>query len=430
MDFHYALVDDLLTKEEFERRIEEKIQGCGDLIDEPTAALLVVTEIGRQHVKISGLSAGSSLFSFFGKVIEKSEPREFDRKDGEKGLVAYLLSGDDTGEIRVVLWEEKALALQEIECGDVLEIIGRRSGKNARDITALALRKATCDIRCRSSPSSLASSTPERKDLEVRVLAIGEVRTFSRRDGTPGQMVEVTVGGAEGTGRLVCWAPEILEGLTAGACVRFGNVLMKEVSPRREYSIDEKSSVTEIEEDITVSLSEIDTIPDTGIFSVCGTIGRVSSLRTFTTRDGKTSQVRDLMIADGSGEIRVVLWGEKALEALFPGEVLTVYNATAQSGKQGGRELSVGRGSALVVKLPPGQAVTFEGMVIADQGCSFIDNGKERYFLTTGLPFGREIRIRGMATGMRLVPSEWEVVDLDPGIVRKEIERFISGLQT
>ena len=430
MDFHYALVDDLLTKEEFERRIEEKIQGCGDLIDEPTAALLVVTEIGRQHVKISGLSAGSSLFSFFGKVIEKSEPREFDRKDGEKGLVAYLLIGDDTGEIRVVLWEEKALALQEIECGDVLEIIGRRSGKNARDITALALRKATCDIRCRSSPSSLASSTPERKDLEVRVLAIGEVRTFSRRDGTPGQMVEVTVGGAEGTGRLVCWAPEIVEGLTVGACVRFSNVLMKEISPRREYSIDEKSSVTEIEDDITVPLSGIGAITDSGTFSVCGIIGRVSSLRTFITRDGKPSQVKDFIIADRGGEIRVVLWGEKALEALFPGEVLTVYNATAQPGKQGGMELSVGRGSAFMVKLPPEQAVTFEGMVIADQGCSFIDNGKERYFLTTGLPFGREIRIRGMATGMRLVPSEWEAVGLDPGIVRGEIERFISEMQT
>ena len=89
----------------------------------------MVTELGRHHVKISGLTARSSLFSFFGKVIEKSEPKEFDRKDGEKGLVAYLLAGDETGEIRVVLWDEKALALQEIECGDVLEIIGRHSGK-------------------------------------------------------------------------------------------------------------------------------------------------------------------------------------------------------------------------------------------------------------------------------------------------------------
>jgi len=34
VQFHYALVDDLLTREEFERRVEEKMEACGDLVDE------------------------------------------------------------------------------------------------------------------------------------------------------------------------------------------------------------------------------------------------------------------------------------------------------------------------------------------------------------------------------------------------------------
>ena len=55
MLFHYALVDDLISKEEFERRVETKIDECGDLVDEPTAAMLVIGELGRQHVKIRGL---------------------------------------------------------------------------------------------------------------------------------------------------------------------------------------------------------------------------------------------------------------------------------------------------------------------------------------------------------------------------------------
>ena len=69
MQFHYALVDDLISREEFERRTEAKMQECGDLIDDVTAAMLVVGELGRQHVKISGLVGPSTLFSFFGKVI-------------------------------------------------------------------------------------------------------------------------------------------------------------------------------------------------------------------------------------------------------------------------------------------------------------------------------------------------------------------------
>jgi replication factor A1 len=89
--FHYALVDDLISQEEFERRVEEKIEECGDLLDEPTAAMLVVGALGRQHVKVKELSGKSSLFCFFAKVVDKTEPKEFDRKDGEKGWVATLL---------------------------------------------------------------------------------------------------------------------------------------------------------------------------------------------------------------------------------------------------------------------------------------------------------------------------------------------------
>jgi replication factor A1 len=100
--FHYALVDDLISQEEFERRVEEKIEECGDLLDEPTAAMLVVGVLGRQHVKVKDLSGKSSLFCFFAKVVDKTEPKEFDRKDGEKGWVATLLVGDETGTTRVV----------------------------------------------------------------------------------------------------------------------------------------------------------------------------------------------------------------------------------------------------------------------------------------------------------------------------------------
>ena len=86
----------------------------------------------------SGISSGkSSLFCFFAKVIDKTGPKEFDRKDGEKGWVATLLVGDETGTIRVVLWDEKAGAALEIATGDVLEVIGRHPGKSTGRSTRL-----------------------------------------------------------------------------------------------------------------------------------------------------------------------------------------------------------------------------------------------------------------------------------------------------
>jgi len=149
--FHYALVDDLITTEEFERRVDAKIEDCGDLVDEPTAAMMVIGELGRQHVKIKGLSGKSSLFSFFGKIVDKTEPKEFVRADGEKGWVATLLLGDETGTTRVVLWDEKAGAAVDVAIGDVLEIIGRHPGKAQKRSMPLpcALQAARSPAPCR-----------------------------------------------------------------------------------------------------------------------------------------------------------------------------------------------------------------------------------------------------------------------------------------
>ncbi len=200
MLFHYALVDDLISKEEFERRVDAKIEECGDLVDEPTAAMLVVGELGRQHVKIRGLAGKSSLFSFFGKVIDKTEPKEFDRKDGEKGWVATLLTGDETGTTRVVLWDEKAGAAVDIVAGDVLEIIGRHPANSSNEIYALALRKASCEITCSLPAPGVTgeSLSTDPVDLDAVLIAQEEPRTFSRRDGSTGEMIEAVIGDTRG----------------------------------------------------------------------------------------------------------------------------------------------------------------------------------------------------------------------------------------
>ena len=43
--YHYALVDDLVSREKFDSLIEEKIADCGNLADEMAAALLAWREL-------------------------------------------------------------------------------------------------------------------------------------------------------------------------------------------------------------------------------------------------------------------------------------------------------------------------------------------------------------------------------------------------
>ena len=375
MQFHYALVDDLLTREEFERRVEEKIRDCGDLVDELSGAMLVVADLGRQHVKIHGLVAKSSLFSFFGKVIERSEPREFDRADGEKGLVATILVGDETGETRLVLWDEKAMGAQEIEKDDVLEIIGK-PGKRPGDIMALALRKATCEIECRSNIQPLSTAPAERVTIEAKLLSLDEPRLFTRRDGTGGEMRGAVIGDENGTARLVCWMPEILDELVPGTSLRITGAVNRSRPPAREYSVDEKSTIEPIEKEIEVLMNPIAGVGDEGMYSVGGTITHVLPARSFIAKDGSRSHVRNILVRDDSGLIRVVFWGDTAVKHYFEGDTIRIYNATARVGRTGERELSVGRGSSISVETKAaGQPIEIQGTILTDMSVTLIDDG-------------------------------------------------------
>lgn len=432
MLFHYALVDDLITKEEFERRVDEKIDECGDLVDEPTAAMLVVGELGREHVKIKGLLAKSSLFSFFGKILDKTEPKEFDRADGEKGWVATLLLGDETGTTRVVLWDEKAGAVLDVVPGDVLEVIGRHpAGKGAKEIYALALRKATCEINC-SLPAGAGkeSLSTDPVDLEAILIAIEDSRIYNRRDGTTGQMREAIIGDANGTARVVAWVPELFEGVIPGTSVRICSAKPNLRGEGRAYSLDEKSSVTATDQEIAIPFTPLGSVGEQGMYSVKGEVKEVREPRSFTSRTGAASWVRNILIRDDTDELRVALWGDVALLPLKPGDPVEVYHASARPGRYGGIELGVGRGSAFRVPQAESCPITFTGTIIAGSGCTFIDNGRDRYLIDSTFPHGSEVRVSGLLSGSRIIPELEETVEIKPADLIARLNAFRDLLHT
>ena len=431
MLFHYALVDDLITKEEFSRRVDEKIDACGDLVDEPTAAMLVVGELGRAHVKIKGLSARSSLFSFFAKVLDKTEVREFERADGERGAVATLLVGDETGTARVVLWDERAGAVGEIAIGDVLEIIGRHSGRTRHEIYALALRKSTCDISCAvaGQGAGIQGLSDEPVDLDVLLVALGEPRTFTRKDGTTGEMAEAVIADHNGTARLVAWNKEILSGIQQKTPLHITGARPDGRGEGRAYSLDEKSSVAVADLQISVPFTPLGSVSDQGTCSVQGDVKQVHEPRAFTTRDGRASWVRNIVVTDGTADLNVVLWGEKALLPVLPQNTIEVYHATAKIGRFGEIELGAGRGSAVILPDLHPMEIVFEGTVIVNKGTTFIDNGDVRYLLDGGdLPAWREVIVKGTITGDRIRPDHWEPIRLSPDDIRKKAEKILDSL--
>ena len=426
MRFHYALVDDLIAEAEFEERVEAKAAACGGLVDEPTAAMLVVGDLGRAHRKVRDLFGKASLVLFFGKVLALSEPRTFIRADGEEGRIATVTLGDETGRVEMALFDERADAIAELSTGEVLEVIARPSARRRGEVTALALQKAGCEVDCQIPPDGAAGrpATPEVvPELVLRVLTLRPPRSFTRRDGTPGEMTEALVGNEEGVFRLVAWQPGLLDGLGPGDAVRVTNLQPSRRSDRREFSVDEGSGVERVESAPEVATVPLASLPGEGTVSVRGEVRSLQPPRQFVARSGEPSWVRNLVLKDDGGEAPVVLWGEHALLPLAIGDRLEVYGATAKPGRYGDLEVSAGWNSAVLLPSAGEEEVAIEGTVLATPSGLFIDDGVRRYLLTgDGFRMGDELRVEGRLAGNRLTPERAVPATPDADAVRRRLE--------
>ena len=109
-----------LEKEEIERRIEAKKAKLSGLISKEGAAQIVAAELGinfeNVDAKIGELMPGMRKVNVLGKIINLFPVREFE-KNGRKGKVANFILADETGNLRVVLWDANHIEL--IEKGEI-----------------------------------------------------------------------------------------------------------------------------------------------------------------------------------------------------------------------------------------------------------------------------------------------------------------------
>lgn len=114
--------------EEINRLVEAKRAKLSGLISREGAAQIVSSELGinfeKEKVKINEIMQGMKRINLIGKIIQLFPVGEF-KKEGREGKIASFILADETGNIRVVLWDTNHISLIEkgdIKQGDVVEI--------------------------------------------------------------------------------------------------------------------------------------------------------------------------------------------------------------------------------------------------------------------------------------------------------------------
>lgn len=120
--------DSGITEEEINKRIATKMEQLSGLISKEGAAHIVANELGirlldnvTNKLTINSILVGMRDVETTGKVTNIFAVNSFN-SNGRQGKVASFVMGDETGSIRIVLWNNQADHLEKIKLGDIIKV--------------------------------------------------------------------------------------------------------------------------------------------------------------------------------------------------------------------------------------------------------------------------------------------------------------------
>ncbi len=355
---YYKKLEGKLTREEFKSKIEEKITFMNGLCDMRTAAMLIISEMGiNETLKIKELSIDRSNVIFMAKVLSVGDIREFSRDNDTVGRVVNLNLADDTGSIKAALWDEASdlVKIGDIKPGQTLKIKGYiREGKNGLEVNVGrggGIEHIDSEISVNLKPVKISEVKNSMNSLNMigKIIDMGTVRTFQRKDGTAGKVRNITIGDDTGKIRLTLWdAKADAPDFKAGDTVEIMNAYARENSFSNQTELQLGSGGNMAKSSTVVDYSEpLTPIADIGInasYSVSGHVSGLDEIREFDRADGTKNRVSNIYISDDTGRIKVALWGDHAgiVNELDIGSEIRIIDAYARTGRNEEVELSAG----------------------------------------------------------------------------------------
>ena len=133
-EIYQKLLEQGFTEKELEKEIHNKAKEYGGFMSKQGILFIIAKEYGMNinspeiatelyqeveedinydelTIPISNLREGMENIVLTGKILKNFPPKEFLRKDNSIGVVSSCIIGDNSGEIKVVMWDEKATAM-------------------------------------------------------------------------------------------------------------------------------------------------------------------------------------------------------------------------------------------------------------------------------------------------------------------------------
>lgn len=183
---------------------------------------------------IEDLTLGLSDITMRGFVLDTDSVRTFDRDDGTTGKVANIVIGDETGRVRVTLWDDQADTVGSITQGTTVEILDayvrERDGSLEVHVGNRGAVKES-DETVEYSPDATPIndvSLDDTVDLTGVVRSSDPKRTFDRDDGSQGQVKNIRIQDTSGDIRVALWGEKADKDIQPGDKIHLADVQIQE----------------------------------------------------------------------------------------------------------------------------------------------------------------------------------------------------------
>jgi replication factor A1 len=322
--------------------------------------------------------------TLMGIVSKIHDKITFQRRDGSAGAVKSIVISDDTGSIKVTLWNDDTDL--NINKGDILKITGGNiefdeysetdyrvnTGWNSKlDINPeedAGLKQILEEHKKELEPIKIEDlhkieDEGEEVDIIGRIMELYDANEFQRTDGSAGLVRSVKIADDTGTVRASFWDDKAELKLNRGNLVKIENAKTRFRDDNVELSIGKTVRVIVMNDD-GQSLPSLDKLEDEMYKPIkikdlqdiksekdeVGVMGRIINLydvNEFQRPNGTMGMVRTVELADDTGSVRASFWDEKAEMGLNRGDAIWIKNARPRF-RNDSVELSVGRATIVI----------------------------------------------------------------------------------
>ena len=340
-----------LSKSEIQTLVEEKKEELKGLISDEGALFVIAKELGvdvtsenqelldEVELNISDITLNMKNIVIIGRIKEIYNVNSFNKNNGETGYVGSFLLHDNTGDIRIVLWDDQVSIFKDdrFEKNGIVKILngtartGRNNGLEVHIGRFSKIMLSPEDVDYKKYPKIKdkfvkiqdITENLESTSTEGKVMNRFSAKEFTRKDGQIGRVSSIILRDSTGKIRITFWNDDIekIENIEEGDFISLTNL-----NPRKsnftENRIDvhatSSTKITKLDKKLDLNAKFIEKIEDVqnekDYASFQGVITTIDDLREITLKSGDEVPLLSFTISDDTDSIRVTAWREKAEE--------------------------------------------------------------------------------------------------------------------